>query len=185
MIHQASTSEPEIVRGMKPEKELQGALKAVVESILTQAGANFILLEGFGLDIATFIQRNDRNYVRMIEVKAYVGSRPNSVGLGDRKGIGSQVDLLIQPSEKLKIVDSSICWVLGMGEFKKQKLKKGSPRYAVFTSIQAKKAVVGKGVSRGKQNNIGVLNFENELVTWGNLQKALRKFLLERQAGIK
>ena len=51
----ASTPEPEIVQGKNPEQSLQRALMAEVHSLLTQAEANFILLEGFGLDIAAFI----------------------------------------------------------------------------------------------------------------------------------
>jgi len=172
--HYASTPEPEIVQGENPEQSLQQALMAEVHSLLTQAEVNFILLEGFGLDIAAFIQRGGRNYVRMIEVKAFVGSRAGGVGIGSNKGSGSQVDLLLHSSAELKIVDSSIRWVLGMGT-----LAKGSPRYAVFTSDQAKQAVMGDKVARGKQNNLRISDFQNELVTWDEFLRMLRQFLLE------
>lgn len=168
-----SRSEPEFSQVKNPEQSLQAALVTAVRSLLKQSGADFILLEEFGLDIAAFIQQGSRDYVRMIEVKAFVGSRPGAVGIGNNRGRGSQVDLLAHPLEGLRIVDWSIRWVLGMGT-----LPRGSARYAVFTSAQAKKAVMGDGAARGKQNNLRVSDFEDELVTWDSLLTSLAEFLI-------
>ncbi len=172
--YEANTPEPEIKLGKNPEQSLQQALMTEIRSILAQAVSNFILLESFGLDIAVFVEKDGRSFVRMIEVKAFVGNRPGGIGIGNGRGKGSQIDLLIHSSKELKVVDSSIRWVLGVGT-----LPKGSPRYAIFTSVQAKDAAMGEGVAREKQNNLRVADFENQLITWDELIRMLRKFLLE------
>lgn len=169
--YEVNTPEPEIALGKNPEQSFQQALMAEIRSLLTQDVSNFILVESFWVDIAAFIEMDGHNYVRMIEVKAFVGNR---LGIGNGSGKGSQIDLLIHSPEELKVVDSSIRWVLGMGT-----LPKGSPRYAIFTSVQAKDAAMGEGVTRGKQNNLRVADFESQLITWDELIRMLRQFLLE------
>lgn len=166
------TPEPVIIKGQDPELSLHNAIVAEVRRLLTQAGVKFLLLEEFGLDIAVFIQRDSRNYARFIEVKAFVGSRGGGVGFGNGTGKGSQVDLLLHSPQELQIVDSSIRWILGMGA-----IPAGSPRYAMFTNTQAKKASMG-GVARGKQNNLRVSDFQKQLITWDDLSKILYRFLL-------
>jgi hypothetical protein len=168
----ANTPEPNLVRGQQPEQALGEALMTEVASLLTQAEVKFILLENFGLDIAAFVRREEKRYARFIEVKAFVGSRAGGVGFGNRKGEGSQVDLLLHQPSELKVVDPLICWVLGVGT-----VGAGNPRYAFFTSAQAREAAMGS-VGRGKQNNLRITGFHDQLITWDELSGKLNQFLL-------
>ena len=166
------TPEPDIVQGLNPESALHRAVVSEVHRVLVQNGARFILVEKFGLDIGVFVQHNGKEYARFIEIKAFVGSRAGGVGFGNSRGDGPQVDILIQPTTKLAILDDMVLWLLGMGN-----LPKGRPRYAMFSSVDAKKAAMGT-VQRGKQNNLRVSDFQNTLVTWEQVADELRKFLL-------
>jgi hypothetical protein len=83
------------------------------------------------------------------------------------------VELLLQPTSDLRTVDSSVRWILAMGT-----RSQGSPRYAFFTTVQAQKAVM-RTVSRNKQNNLRVSDFEGELMTWDELMECIRQFLVE------
>lgn len=164
--------EPDITQGKNPEAQLHNATVAEVHYLLRQAGATFILIEKFGLDVGIFIEHDGRTYTRFIEVKAFVGSRAGGVGFGNGKGEGPQVDLLLHSPSELSIVDSSVLWLLGLGN-----QPKGSARYAVFTSIGAKKAAMGD-VQRGKQNNLRVADFRSQLITWAQVTNALHQFVL-------
>ena len=165
------TSEPDIIQSQNPEAGLHNAVVAEVRHILTQEGIAFILIEKFGLDVGVFIHNDGKDYVRFIEIKAFVGSRAGGVGFGNTSGECPQVDLLLHSPSELSIVDSSMLWLLGLGN-----RPKGSPRYSVFTSIQAKKAAMGI-VQRGKQNNFRVNDFKNSLITWVQVSNELRQFL--------
>ena len=166
------TSEPNMVQGQNPEAALHRAIVSEARRVLVQGGYQFILVEKFGLDIGVFVEHNGQKYARFIEVKAFVGSRAGGVGFGNSKGSGPQVDILIQPTTKLKILDGMVLWLLGIGN-----LPIGTPRYAVFSSAKAKKAAMGT-VQRGKQNNLRVSAFKDHLVTWEQVVDELKKFLL-------
>jgi hypothetical protein len=166
------TLEPEIIQGINPEANLHKAVVAEIHRILTQEGIKFILIEKFGLDIGVFIHNDGRDYARFVEMKAYVGSRGSGVGFGNSAGEGPQVELLLHSADELSIVESSVIWILGIGN-----RPKGCPHYAVFTSIKAKNAAMGM-VKRGKQNNFRINDFKDGLITWAQVTDALYKFLL-------
>ena len=168
-----SVPEPAIVRGHKPEQSVHHAVVTEIQSVLVDAGVEFVLLEGFGLDVAVFIRRGTELRVRFIEIKAFVGSRVGGVGFGNNAGKGPQVDLLLHAPTQLQVVNSSIRWLLALGN-----RPMDSPRYAFFTSVRAQRAAMGE-VSRGKQNNLRVSDFHEGLVTWDRLLLLLRQFLLE------
>mgnify|MGYP001114247857 CR=1 FL=1 len=164
--------EPDIIQGKNPEASLQAAVSSEVHSILAQAEVEYIFLENFGLDIALFIKNGTREYYRFIELKTFVGSRQGGVGFGNRKGEGCQIDILIQPTEKLLLLNTCVIWILGFGT-----IDKGNPRFAVFNSVEAKQAAMG-GVRRGKQNNLRIRDFQNRLHTWSEVLRRLQDFLL-------
>lgn len=134
---------------------------------------SFVILEGFGLDIVVFIQKEERHFVKFIEVKTFVGSRGGGVGFGNGSGRGSQVDLLISAMSEPSITEPHIRWVLGNGS-----LPKGSARYAIFTTSQANEASMG-GVARGKQNNHRVSDFQYKMISWEDLVLRIDQFLLK------
>jgi hypothetical protein len=86
-----------------PEATFQRTIVSVVKEILNDAGRSFVVLEGFGLDVATFLESK----VRFFEVKAFGGQRPGSVGFGDRAGQGKQVDLLLCEDKSLPLLTPS------------------------------------------------------------------------------
>jgi hypothetical protein len=167
------TAEPNILQGQNPEASLQTAIVAEVRQILDQAGITYILIERFGLDIGVFIRKGGIDYARFIELKAFVGSRMGGVGFGNNRGEGPQVDLLLNSPSDLAILDSSVLWILGFGN-----RPLGSPRYSLFTSVQAKKASMGV-VNRGKQNNLRINDLMNSLVRWTEVSSALCEFLFQ------
>lgn len=95
------------------------------------------------------------------------------MGFGNRRGEGVQVDLLLHSQNELSIVDSNVLWVLGFGDGDHPI---GTPRYALFSSIQAKQAEMGS-VARGKQNNLRINDFKNKLICWNQVSIMLQKFL--------
>ena len=167
----AYTPEPIIRAGKDPEASLQASLVAETQALLDQSKLQYVLMESFGLDLAFLIGLSGQTVVKFIEVKAFVGSRQGGVGIGTGAGRGSQIDLLINPTQTLEIADQTIAWVLGIGE-----LPMGKPRYALFSSREAKAAAMG-GVIRGKQNNLRVNDFREDLATWDELSGELGLFL--------
>jgi len=165
--------EPEINKGEHPEASLQKAIVAEIQNIFAVENIKYILLENFGFDIGVFIQNSGKNYTRFIEIKTFVGSRIGGVGFGNSKGEGPQVDLLLNSESDLAIVDSDILWLLGIGT-----RTKGSPRFALFNSTQAKNAAMGI-VQREKQNNLRINSFQDKLFTWEKAINAIRQFLLK------
>jgi len=168
----ALTAEPTVERGKNPEGSFQRAVVAEIRALLDDMASSHLLLEGFGLDIALFIQDGKHNRARFLELKAFVGHRIGGVGVGNRRGEGTQVDLLLQSDARLEIVSSMIRWVLVNGT-----CPLGTRRYAIFTNGQAKQAAMGK-VARGKQNNLRVNQLMRSPLTWDELSIALRDFLL-------
>jgi hypothetical protein len=168
----AMTVEPEIVQGEQPEDTLQKAIVMEIRSLLDRAACRYVLLENFGLDIAVFIQDRNQQHTYFLELKAFVGSRGGGVGFGNRSGQGLQVDLLLCSEQELQVVDSCIRWVLVDGT-----RQWGTKRYAMFTCIEARQAVMGR-VARGKQNNLKVNAFADRLLSWDQLSATLGEFLL-------
>ena len=168
-----ATTEPILAEG---EAALQNALVAEVRRVLDESGNRYLLFERFGLDIAIFVERDDATHARLIEAKVFAGHRPGGVGFGTPSGRGPQVELLLHSSEQLRLVDSSIRWVLGNAL-----LPEAAPRYAFFNSVRAQRAAMG-GVRRGKQNNLRINDFADELLTWERLTGLLKGFLLDQNS---
>jgi hypothetical protein len=90
----------------------------------------FSIVEYLGLDIAVFMQWADKvSTLKLIELKAFTGARPGGIGFDNNKGLRSQVDLLIQPSNKIVISDNLCRWILVDGT-----RNRGEARYAFFTN---------------------------------------------------
>lgn len=176
----AKTSEPDFVKFASPEETLrQAVMSEITELLSSKKNAHeekpleeFFVLTNFGLDIAVFMKWPVSSEVRLLEIKAFVGSRQGGVGIGNQKGHGNQIDLLLLPGRHLALADQLARWILGDGT-----RPKGSPRYVIFSNTKARDSAMG-GVRRGKQNNLRVSSlFENGL-TWDELSGRLDSFLL-------
>jgi len=88
-----------------PEERFQSAIVAVMRDVLNASGQKFVLLEGFGLDIAIFIATPYGSIARFIEVKAFGAQRMGGVGFGNGRGVGIQVDLLLTHDNCLSLLD--------------------------------------------------------------------------------
>jgi hypothetical protein len=159
-----------------PEERFQRAIVAVMHHVLRASGRRFVILGGFGLDIAVFIEAPSGFVSRFIEVKSFGFQRMGGVGFGDRRGQGTQVDLLLTADDCLSLLDSIVRWV-----FVDAGQPAGSRRYCLFTCETAK-AVAMRGVERGKQNNIRISALRERLVDWEVLQAQIEQFVLAEQA---
>ena len=96
--------------------------------------SQYVFLEEFGLDIAVFLKRVDnRTSICFFELKAFVGSRQGGVGFGNRRGEGTQVEILLLRENKLKLMNHFIRWILVDGT-----KSRGTIRHAIFDNEQAR-----------------------------------------------
>lgn len=161
--------EPRIV---SPEEEFQRVVVGLVRSLLGDANRRFLVFEGFGLDIATFIEDPAVTRARSLEVKVFAAGRPGGVGFGNQRGQGPQVDLLLSPDSLLALMDPLVRWV-----YADATQRPGSARYALFTSTKSKAAAMG-GVARDKHNNLRISALRDSLVGWDQLCSQVQEFLL-------
>lgn len=161
--------EPNLDRG---EIALQEAVVAQCRRILEAAGARYILLEGFGLDVAIWVVRDTLVEVKFLEMKVFTGARRGGVGFGNGQGKGPQVDLLLVDEPSLGILDQSVRWILGDAT-----LPDGSARFALVPSDAAKASAMG-GVARGKQNNFRIKELVRCAIDWLTFCEQLGRFLL-------
>lgn len=175
----AYAKEPEIIKGQNPEGTFQIAIKKEITKMLDQKIIDdilkeYIILEKFGLDIAVFLKWADnRSSIRFFELKAFVGSRQGGVGFGNRRGEGSQVELLLLGDRKLGLADQFIRWILADGT-----KSKGIERFVIFNNKQAKNSAMGS-VKKGKQNNFRVNVLMRKAITWNKLLEEIEHFLIQ------
>jgi hypothetical protein len=172
------SQEPKIMKGHDPEATLQSVIKFEIYRILDQRKAmgilaTYFILEYFGLDLGVFMEWADgRCSFKLLELKAFVGHRQGGVGIGNQRGQGSQIDLLLLKDEQLNVCEEFMRWIFVDGT-----IQAGKRRYALFGMRDAKKAVMGK-VERGKQNNLRVTDLRKNLISWNGLLKQLEQFLI-------
>lgn len=162
------TPEPDLLAG---EASLQRAIVTEMNRVLHAHGSRFVIVEGFGLDVAAWIASERGVSIKLLELKVFLGARPGGVGFGNQQGRGPQVDLLMNSEESLQMLEPSTRWILGNGT-----LPMDTARYACATSLFAKRAAMGL-VDRGKQNNFRVADFMLQAVTWPTLCENLAQFL--------
>lgn len=130
-------------------------------------------MESFGLDLAVVVKWPDgSSSFKLLELKAFVGSRQGGVGVGTSSGQGSQIDLLMLDDEQLDLCDEFIRWIFVDGTE-----PEGTKRYAFFATSNAKNATMGT-VLRGKQNNLRVSDLRKNLISWNELLAQLEQFLI-------
>jgi hypothetical protein len=159
------------------ERELEDAIRNVIDLCSQEDGEKRVVTRGFGLDLAVFANGG----CRFFEVKAFFLHR-GRCGFGNQKGEGNQIRLLFdfdrgrerEPHE-LRLYDPSVRWVLGNGS-----LPLGSARYTFFTCSEAQ-AAAAAGVRPGKQNNLRISAFDGRWVTWSELVQKINGFV--RSAG--
>ena len=163
--------EPVIEQGKNPEKSLHVALVCHLRMTAEEKGRDLIILDEFGLDIAIFCPKDQQLISRFIELKTFVGSRQGGVGIGNGRGYGTQIDLLLLPDKQLELLNNNILWILGFGT-----MPIGTSRYKTFSCVDAKIAAMG-GIRRGKQNNLRLSNLSDNLITWKELLEYINEFL--------
>jgi len=172
------SQEPEIMKGHSPEATFQSVIKFETSKILDQRKAEgfliaYFILEYFGLDLAVFMKWADGRYsFKLLELKTFVGQRQGGVGVGNQRGQGSQIDLLLLNDEQLNVCDEFIRWIFVDGT-----IQAGKKRYALFGTRDGKNAVMGK-VRRGKQNNLRVSDLRKNMISWNTLVEQLEQFLI-------
>jgi hypothetical protein len=154
-----------------PESTFEAAVLGAVRMLVGQKGCKCLVVPGFGLDLALFLQNGGRTYARFLEAKVYAAGRPGGVGFGSPKGEGPQVELLLCPDSDLGLLDSDVRWVLADAT-----RRAGSARYALFDCRRAKAAAMGE-VRKGKQNNLRLSALDDCFVTWRELVERLDAFL--------
>ena len=173
MARSAYTDEPEL----QSEESLRNKVRREVESILCALKLDgkvtrYVILEDFGLDLAAFIETSKHFLFKCIELKVY---KPSSgrIGVGNQRGEGRQVDILLLDADRLALLNIFCRWILADSS-----RDIGTPRYVFCTSSDVKRHVMGQ-VRRGKQNNINPRIFNRvKLLTWDDLSIELEKFLL-------
>jgi len=165
--------EPVIEQGKNPEKSLHIALVSHLKMVGEEIGRELIILDEFGLDIAIFYAKEQQVVSRFIELKTFVGSRQGGVGIGNGRGYGVQIDLLLLPDKQLELLNDSILWILGFGT-----MPIGTSRYKIFSCVDAKNAAMG-GINRGKQNNLRISDLAKDLLTWKELLESTFSFIID------
>jgi len=133
----------------------------------------YFVLERFGLDLTVAIRWSDnRCSIRLLELKAFVGSRQGGVGVGGPRGEGSQIDLLLLDDKQMSACDEFIRWLLIDGT-----KPTTTARFAFFGMKTAKNAAMGI-VRKGKQNNLRVTQLMEETLTWNEVSRNLEQFLV-------
>lgn len=157
------------------ERQLEDAIASAIHVIFSRMARNAVILRGFGLDLAVF--GDGFASPRLLEVKNFA-SHHGRCGFGNQKGEGNQIRLLFdsahdrpRTSDQLAQFDKSIRWILGDSS-----RPMGTPRYALFTCLQASEAAMG-GVHPGKQNNFRLPAFHDLWATWPNFLVAIEEFL--------
>ena len=174
----AFVKEPDILKGYNPEETLQRAIKEEICKILDKKEAEgtlmtYFVLERFGLDLTVVMKWSDnRCLIRLLELKAFVGSRQGGVGIGNQSGEGSQIDLLLLNVRQMSLCDEFIRWLLIDGT-----RPRDTARFAFFGMMTAKNAAMGV-VRKGKQNNLRVNQLMEEALTWNELSRNLEQFLV-------
>jgi hypothetical protein len=160
------------------EKELEDAIAVVTQQVLEQAAANFVVLRGFGLDVAVFLKRDGHSACRFLEIKAF-SEHHGRCGFGNQRGEGNQIHLLWDEvgqeprrSESLNVFDPSIRWIIG-----NRSKPLGSSRFVIFTCEQAH-AAAANGVKPRKQNNFRMSAFASNWITWPDLVRCITDFLV-------
>lgn len=153
-----------------PEALFEEALLDLARSLVGgQAGT--VIIRHFGLDIAVFQSTTPTTRALFIEAKSYNGQRQGGVGLGNGRGEGPQVDLLLNDAPQLLRFDGMIRWA-----FVDATKAIGKPRFALLNCTEAKAVVMGR-VSRGKQNNFSMASVGLRSVTWPVFCEQLAHFL--------
>lgn len=161
------------------EAGFQQAVVSVIKDLLQSASRQYVLFEGFGLDIAVFLDAVPETRVRLFEVKAFRGQRPGGVGFGSGSGTGPQVDMLMCQPEQLALLGPVVRWV-----YADALQAAGMPRYGLFDCAEVKAAAMGNNICRGKQNNLRVSALSQSLTLWPDFCEAIRMFLLQPSSSL-
>jgi len=162
--------EPQRAEGQKWEEALQEAMVREVGATLAGIRPEPVVLQGFGLDIAVFMERGGLTTVRFLELKAYSGQRPRSVQVC--KGERYQQRLIACTPQQLAMQDRLIRWIVW-----DTTRQDGEARYAFVTSADIRHA--WRGTVRGdKEHNINIDKLTG-WIDWPTLLVELRAFLLD------
>lgn len=164
------------------ERQLEDAIAQVARAACHDDPLALVV-RGFGLDLAVFSSKMERQDLHLFEVKVFEPTH-GRCGFGNQKGEGNQIRLLFDLSRnmpraasELAIFDSVIRWILA-----DRSKPLGSARYAFFTCAQASVAAAN-GVRPGKQNNFRISSFNDVWMTWPELMQRIELFLCNGTPG--
>lgn len=172
----AFSLEPDLVKGSKPEETLKNSLLQEIMEALTNAQQEevieeFFILPDFGFDLAVFVLQDGIMRSRFLNMKIYSGSRPKTVDIGDQKGSGNEMELLLLNKSRIAMADGAFRWVLC--DITKQK---GNRRFSIFSPEQAKEGLFD-GLNKKKQNSVKVGSVMTFPLTWDDLSEHILSFL--------
>jgi len=176
VVAMAFSLEPDLIKGSKPEETLKNSLLQELMEALTQAQSEetieeFFILPEFGFDLAVFIQKEGLIRSRFLNMKIYTGTRPKTVEIGDQKGSGNEMEILLLNKSRISMAEEAFRWVLC--DITKQK---GNRRYSIFSPEQAKEGLFG-GLNKKKQNSIKLGSVMTFPLTWDELSVHVVSFL--------
>ncbi|HAA47604.1 MAG TPA: hypothetical protein DCE03_03840 [Synergistaceae bacterium] len=177
VVAMAFSLEPDLIKGSKPEETLKNSLLQELMEALTQAQSEetieeFFILPEFGFDLAVFIQKEGLIRSRFLNMKIYTGTRPKTVEIGDQKGSGNEMEILLLNKSRISMAEEAFRWVLC--DITKQK---GNRRYSIFSPEQAKEGLFG-GLNKKKQNSIKLGSVMTFPLTWDELSVHVVSFLI-------
>jgi len=176
VVAMAFSLEPDLIKGSKPEETLKNSLLQELMEALTQAQSEetieeFFILPEFGFNLAVFIQKEGLIRSRFLNMKIYTGTRPKTVEIGDQKGSGNEMEILLLNKSRISMAEEAFRWVLC--DITKQK---GNRRYSIFSPEQAKEGLFG-GLNKKKQNSIKLGSVMTFPLTWDELSVHVVSFL--------
>ncbi|HAG22742.1 MAG TPA: hypothetical protein DCG87_05545 [Synergistaceae bacterium] len=177
VVAMAFSLEPDLIKGSKPEETLKNSLLQELMEALTQAQSEetieeFFILPEFGFNLAVFIQKEGLIRSRFLNMKIYTGTRPKTVEIGDQKGSGNEMEILLLNKSRISMAEEAFRWVLC--DITKQK---GNRRYSIFSPEQAKEGLFG-GLNKKKQNSIKLGSVMTFPLTWDELSVHVVSFLI-------
>lgn len=174
----AFSLEPDIIKGSHPEESFRtGMLQEILGMLLSlqeeEKIDEFFILPDFGFDLGIFLCREGVTRPVFFNLKMYMGAKPRAVEIGDKSGSGAEIELLQLNTSRSAMAAGTFRWVLV--DITKPK---GNRRYTIFTTDQAKEALMG-GLNKKKQNSIKLGSVMTFPLTWDDLSGKISTFLAE------
>jgi hypothetical protein len=176
VVFLAFSLEPDIIKGSHPEDSFRTGLLQEMLGMLSSLQQEekideFFILPDFGFDLGIFVSREGTTRPVFFNLKMYMGAKPRAVEIGDQNGSGAEMELLQLNTSRSAMASETFRWILV--DITKPK---GNRRYTIFTTDQAKEALMG-GLNKKKQNSIKLGSVMTFPLTWDELSEKVSSFL--------